>query len=384
MVQFGSVDVDNGALLYVLLGGAFMGSYPVPIKAPSVVNANAHPVVFQWYKSFCVLVAGWLMVYFNYLMTSTYFALNWWAVASAVAWVPGGLCTIAAVPRLGVAATMVTNSGTASVMSFLVGWLMMGEQMKVHVLDGHRMSFAPMYLFLTIIGMATLAAAPHANTVQGGNLLQRLNIKGKIYGSTPSGSPGGAAAVGGSSLSGRTGDLWSIVFGLGLAILAGCFASLQFTAVAWGRKTAEATAACRLNDLNGGCPVNLIEAFNTFGSWTASFGLGAFVAANIALGLVLCSKEESSGLAFKQIAGPGCLGGSCWVFGALFQTAAVARGGAAVIMPANCTATLITSGLWGLLYYREVKDLLSGFIWVVAALWTMAAATALFQERVSS
>lgn len=381
MVQIGSIDVDNGALLYVALGGAFMGSYPVPIKAPSVVKANAHPVVFQWYKSFCVLVAGFLMVCFNYLFSSTEFALNWWALASAVTWVPGGLCTIAAVPRLGVAATMVTNSGTASVMSFLVGWLWLGEQMKEHVLDGHKMSFAPLYLLLTIIGMATLAAAPHANTARG-HLMDRVHAKGKIYGSTPLGHATGPGRGPASHAAMFGSDMRSLVSGLILAVLAGCFASLQFTAVAFGRQETELADNCHLNSDKTACPSKVAESFNTFGSWTASFGLGAFLAVNVAL-LMVAYLQDSSSLEFKQIAGPGCLGGCCWVLGALFQTAAVARGGAAVIMPANCTATLITSGLWGLLYYREVKDWVSGFIWVVAALWTMAAASLLFQERVS-
>ena len=38
--------------------GFFMGSYPVPIRAPSVLAANIHPLIFQSYKSSWVLVTG--------------------------------------------------------------------------------------------------------------------------------------------------------------------------------------------------------------------------------------------------------------------------------------------------------------------------------------
>ena len=42
------------ALLFAVLGGFFMGTYPVPIKAKSVVGADVHPIIFQCYKSIWV------------------------------------------------------------------------------------------------------------------------------------------------------------------------------------------------------------------------------------------------------------------------------------------------------------------------------------------
>ena len=39
--------MDKMAFIYAVLGGIFMGSYPVPIKAQSVVEANVHPIVFR-------------------------------------------------------------------------------------------------------------------------------------------------------------------------------------------------------------------------------------------------------------------------------------------------------------------------------------------------
>ena len=30
--------------------GAFMGTYPVPVKTPSVLAAGVHPIIFQSYK----------------------------------------------------------------------------------------------------------------------------------------------------------------------------------------------------------------------------------------------------------------------------------------------------------------------------------------------
>ena len=54
--------MDYLALLYAMLGGFFMGTYPVPIKNPQVLKAKVHPVVFQCYKSFFVFVTGFLFL----------------------------------------------------------------------------------------------------------------------------------------------------------------------------------------------------------------------------------------------------------------------------------------------------------------------------------
>ena len=65
----GDQHADAVALLFSLLGGFFMGAYPVPIKAverpcysgsiwrreswqaPRVLKASPHPVIFQCYKT---------------------------------------------------------------------------------------------------------------------------------------------------------------------------------------------------------------------------------------------------------------------------------------------------------------------------------------------
>ena len=119
-----------------------MGAYPVPIKAPSVVKVDPHPVIFQFYKShgckkawvkvepsrstrFClvksltsqnsggilaetlrslwVFVTGWFFVLARWWQSqSPVYVFSWWGIVSAVGWIPSGLCTISAVPRLGV------------------------------------------------------------------------------------------------------------------------------------------------------------------------------------------------------------------------------------------------------------------------------------------
>ena len=49
-------------LTYAVLGGLFMGTYPVPIKTKAVLKANVHPVIFQLYKSTVVFLCGFLFL----------------------------------------------------------------------------------------------------------------------------------------------------------------------------------------------------------------------------------------------------------------------------------------------------------------------------------
>jgi hypothetical protein len=82
-----------------------MGTYPVPIKAKTVRDADVHPIIFQCYKSFWVFTTGvcFLIPALGFGTSKTgSFEFSWWAVVSAAAWVPSGVCTIFSVPLLGV------------------------------------------------------------------------------------------------------------------------------------------------------------------------------------------------------------------------------------------------------------------------------------------
>merc|ERR1711939_995257 len=75
---------------------------------------------------------------------------------------------------------------------------------------------------------------------------------------------------------------------------------------------------------------------------------------------------------FKVLRFLGSIAGWCWVAGNVFQTSAVNRGGSSVMGPANQAIQLITSGAWGLIYYREVKQPVRILCWVLSAAWTVA------------
>ena len=100
--------------------GLFMGSYPVPIKARSVLAADVHPVVFQLYKSFWVCATGLCFVV-PPLLRGDALRLSWWALAASAVWILTGLCTIFAIPRIGLSLTIILACATASVASFVGG-----------------------------------------------------------------------------------------------------------------------------------------------------------------------------------------------------------------------------------------------------------------------
>lgn len=64
---------------------------------------------------------------------------------------------------------------------------------------------------------------------------------------------------------------------------------------------------------------------------------------------------------------PGSAAGIFWSIANIFSVLAVLRGGNATTTTQINAASLITSGLWGLLYYREIRG------WPVV-LWAASAA----------
>tara|TARA_B100000780_G_C20812133_1_gene322675 strand:+ start:343 stop:534 length:192 start_codon:yes stop_codon:yes gene_type:complete len=60
--------------------------------------------------------------------------------------------------------------------------------------------------------------------------------------------------------------------------------------------------------------------------------------------------------------------------------AATARGGSAIVMSQMQATQLVTSGLWGVLYYREIRGR-ALWVWCGFALWTIVAVVMLGMEK---
>eukprot|EP00929_Paragymnodinium_shiwhaense_P076234 TRINITY_DN39158_c0_g2_i1.p1 TRINITY_DN39158_c0_g2~~TRINITY_DN39158_c0_g2_i1.p1 ORF type:complete len:429 (-),score=87.41 TRINITY_DN39158_c0_g2_i1:221-1507(-) len=423
--------VDSVAFCYAILGGFFMGSYPVPIKAPSVLEANAHPVIFQCYKSFWVFVTGWLCVAYRFVgAQDPVFRFSWWGVLSAAVWIPGGLATIAAVPRLGMGLTVVVTSGMSSSLSFFVFWLVLGEKLKEHGEPGGRTYYmAPVYLVFVLVGMVGLVFAPYAfpeddrkrksggdeesspspssgrsssdrggdwqasaasgrqqndqelETLVGHSMDDGLSRLDMLV--PPQGSGSAARNVSKAFDQGQRFKQTNLAGGLALAMTTGVCSAMQFGAVNIGRNLAQDREGCRAN--LQACSASLREEYNNFGSWMASFGIGAALATGLSVVVlqVVVSRQGTPMPKFHLdiLALPGSIAGVFWCIGALFQTAAVVRGGNALMMPATQGAQLITSGAWGLLYYHEVKGARRQCLWIAAAAWTVMSMVFLSNEK---
>ena len=128
----------------------------------------------------------------------------------------------------------------------------------------------------------------------------------------------------------------------------------------------------------------------------ASFGIGALSCTLLAIGLLAAfrlvrrtfgSRRAAAAevplfprLHFKIMLVPGSIAGCCWVLGNLFTTLAIVRGGNAVVVAQEVSAQLVTAGLWGIFYYRELTGEPAVF-WGLAACFTLVMMVLLGTEK---
>jgi len=383
---FGPVDVagfdsaqsgnDNtyAALALALCGGFFMGLYPLFIKTDAVLAAKPHPVVFQMYKSSCVFISGFIFLIPRYLRKEAdepLFVFTKWGVISAAAWIPSGLCTIFAVPLIGMGMQVSIASAASSVLSFLVFWLVFDSKMK-------NSTLAPIYLALVVLGMVGMVFTEKlvakfircSGPVDDGRDAEK---KGLLVNAVDDDADSAAAAP-----KQRTSPIMFMV-GVLASILGGVAAATQYGVVTQGKTTAEKHYQCTTKNKNGTTTTpapnsqcaDLTEAFDHFGSWFVSFGIGA-IAVTLFLLLIVTIKEGSvPNMHFKTLRTAGVAAGSCWVIGNFCTTVAVQLGGNAVVMAQGQSAQIIFSGLFGMFWYKEMKATDTRLVWALLAGFTL-------------
>jgi glucose uptake protein GlcU len=325
-----------------LAGGVLAGSYPVFIKTPQVIAAKVHPIVFQCYKSF---------------------------------WVPTGFAYIFAVSMCGVATTAVLNTGMSSVLQFLLS-IATSQSMRRH--GEMQVPLAPFYLVAVVLGMTGLIFSPSMSV----HCLQR-STAGK-QDRQASASTASMTADGDSLLVLKTevkDTRREHVVGVMLAILSGLLNGAKYGVTSAGRHHAMNVEMSQSQE------EYVKSAFNVFESYMLSFGVGCALSTVVMFGIFALVQKGLRGQPLPSAEFPvmktyGFLAGATWMGSYMCLQAANNLGGSGAFGPAGNATSLITGGLWGLLYYREVKDVRRVACWVVSAIWTIVFVILLTQELV--
>jgi hypothetical protein len=296
----GSRAEAMAALLLALGGGTTMGIYPAFIKTPAVLAADVHPIVFQCYKSSVVFITGFVFMLPRYYSVANsseperqLYHFTYWALFSAAAWVPTGVSTIYAVPRIGMGMTTAVGSSTFSALSFVLFWLVFQDSpMKSYPLGifGIHYCRAPLYLIATLLGIFAMvfskelaarlqhtrspSTAPSAAVslldqplVPPSTVTEATTAVGAQLQQSTMFRPAAPAAS-----AAQTRRRW--VEGMVGCVLSGVLGTIQYAVVTVGQRVEKAKFTGCSDDVTL-CPDSVIESFNTFGSWMVTFGAGA-------------------------------------------------------------------------------------------------------------
>lgn len=357
--------------LLALAGGFFNGTFPVFIKTDKVLRARIHPIIFQLYKSTWVFLFGCCVLIVR-LARHQPIVFTPWAFYSAAAWIPSGLFTIIAVPVIGVGASVLTTAAIGSSLSFLVFWLGFHEEMKLHRIGAHVYVLAPYFMIGVLLGMAGLVLSHQASL----RIAERARLIQAAGSSDEDASSGGTTherrllPEDDKGYKSKGASVRRMLFGYSSAAVSGVFSALQYGLLVAGHKA------------EGGLKHD--ERFNPLGSWLFFFGTSALLC-TLAAWLVLAIANRARGLPvptaqIRVMWFPGSGAGICWSLANCFTSFAMLRGGAAVTTAQLNAAGLITSGTWGLLWYREIKGK-PALAWIAAAAFTAAMAVLLGQEK---
>lgn len=364
-----------------MLGGVAMGTYPVFVKTPRVLSSKPEPVVFQGYKSAWVAITGVFLLLVRWLSgAEPTYVFTPWAAASAAAWVVAGSCLIAAVPAAGVGPAVLVFDGSTTILSFAVFTLAFHEPIKAYPMPfgGGEYYRAPFYLCGALLGMAGIvfipeyfgsespakAAAMAANAATSSSSLESCSSHDSK--TEPLLEHVLLSASGGSMpWRGR------LALSYALALAAGVFSAIQYAIVTLAKKYAMTPSTT--------------EAFDALGSWTATFGVSAVAVNGLLIG-AMCwrsarSRQKLPNAHLRDILLPGSLAGIFYCAALLLTTLAVQLGGNAVTLAQRNATSLVTSGLWGLLYYQEVQGTRAIVAWCVAAFVTMVCVILLGLEK---
>lgn len=360
--ELGSAMQDSqseaGRLLpwFAVLGAWLcFGTFGVPMKFKSVVDAQVHPLIFQCYKTFWTFASSFLVLTFEP------FEFTWWGMLSGISWVPAGVCAVIAVQNIGLACGQAIWQVTIIGTSFVWGFFILRPHEQVKSVPGTALSLAA--LVIGLLGMT------YSFTLRPKDADGLLEGRGSVNATSP--AENGTAPTNGDvedshlrsrnlNTSGSDAAREPIRRTLSdplqqrvprPALVQGGKASASF---------AVGVGAALFNGTWGGS--NLVPShYAPYHGvhFVISFAFGA-VAANVLLVVLYFSacklvwKCDFPPFQFKVMAVPGACSGLLWSAGNFFSLYVVQELGQGIgYSLVQCS--VIISGLWGVCYYREMS-----------------------------
>jgi len=356
---------DDSVLPWLSVLGAWIcfGSFAVPMKWQSVVNAQVHPLIFQCYKTFWAFASAHLILFFQP------YEFSYWGIVSGFSWVPAGIAAVIAVQHVGIACGQAVWQVTIIVTSMLWGCLVLHDE-AVHSWCGTAASL--LCLAMGIVGMTfsfnmkqpTLEAASNALIPPFGRSHSHGALCAKVAPLLPTSKSEGSCAELGEKKRTRikTRKSLSDVRFSADDLLDCVDKSFDVGEVAASPRTSMALgiSAALFNGVWGGAnlvPSHYAPVHGTH--FVISFGTGALIA-NVAImfAYALVAKfwwrSALPSPHIRVMTLPGCLSGVLWSAGNFCSLYAVSTLGQGVGY-SLIQSSVIVSGLWGIVYFRELR-----------------------------
>lgn len=380
---------SEATLVFGWLGvlGAWLcfGSFAVPMKWESVVDAQVHPLIYQGYKTFWTVITSHLTLIF--CPFPSFLAIEY-GFLSGLSWVPAGIGAIIAVQNVGIACGQAIWQTGIIMTSFVWGLFILKTD---HFHDPWGTVASIVALLCGVVGMTLsfnlfkvnpdddLEEVPMTLSQEG-----TPNVDPALLNPTSRSADNvGAPSTGAGDLAASIVSLGS---GKGLTLKREdskrSLSDVKFSAAA-AIKNADGTTpfeasvplgigAAIFNGIWGGS--NLVPSFYApvHGvEFTLSFAYGAGIVNVMLLLLYWCVckihwKCDFPSFHFKVMALPGFVSGSLWSCGnfcSLYVVQVLGQGfGNSMIQ-----SSVIVAGLWGILWYREVtgRPIVYWSLWLI-------------------
>lgn len=405
-----------------LIGCIGYGSFGVPLKGEATNSVDggkgAHIFVLQTYKTLMMFSTSWLV-----LLLGEKFHFDRMGLLSGLLWVTGGMTGIFGIRNAGLAISVGTWSGVTVSISFLVGVFVFGE--RVHsvwaTVGGVVM------LLLGFVGMSYFSSPGVVGEDVGGGAEGRevdvddgvpsveMNDSGKNSMLEPLLNDGDTDGDDTHYITLGGGEEAVVVEGdVQIIEMNGSSPSctdndvdgeeedeeevlsqtIQFLGMEWNRRMLGILGAATDGVLGGSILIPMHYSSVQGLGYVISFGIGAATVTIFYWVLFLLYNTYqtdgtlTSGYALlpsmhlKTLLLPGVVAGTTWSIGNIGNILSVTYLGESVGMSV-VQCQMIVSGLWGILWFKEIRGWMAIMGWMLAALLTLGSIMVLGREHVS-